>query len=191
MVDFKDNIDKHQQKALSALYVKCEIPDEKSAIKVEGYNFDKGLDYEAMFKTYISTGFQATALGQAIEEVNRMIKFRLSDDPIDVDETEEFKDPEVRKNTRCTIFLGYTSNMASCGMREYIKYLCKHKMVQAIVTTCGGIEEDIMKCLKPCFIGDFNLDGKDLRERGLNRIGNIIVPNESYELLEKWFMPLV
>ena len=94
-----------------------------------------------------------------------MIKYRLSDDPIDEDESEEFKDPEVRKNTRCTIFLGYTSNMASCGIREYIKYLCKFKMVQAIVTTTGGIEEDIMKCMKPMFIGDFNLDGKDLRER--------------------------
>jgi len=120
-----------------------------------------------------------------------MIKYRLSDDPIEEDETEEFKDPEVRKNTRCTIFLGYTSNMASCGMREYIKYLCKFKMVQAIVTTCGGIEEDIMKTMKPMFIGDFNLDGKDLREKGLNRIGNLIIPNESYEMLESWFLPLV
>jgi deoxyhypusine synthase len=53
-----------------------------------------------------------------------MIRWRLSDEPIDEDETEEFKDPEVRKNHRCTIFLGYTSNMVSCGMREYIRYLC-------------------------------------------------------------------
>jgi deoxyhypusine synthase len=53
-----------------------------------------------------------------------MIKWRLTDEPIEEDETDEFKDPEVRKNTRCTIFLGYTSNMASCGMREYIRYLC-------------------------------------------------------------------
>ena len=53
-----------------------------------------------------------------------MIAFRLSDDPIDEDEQDEFKDPEVRANYRCKIFLGYTSNMVSCGMREYIKYLC-------------------------------------------------------------------
>ena len=93
--------------------------------KVEGYDFNKGLDYEAVFKSYIHTGFQATSLGQAIEEVNRMIKWRLSDEPIDPDnDTEEQQDPEFRKNHRCTIFLGYTSNMASCGMREYIRYLC-------------------------------------------------------------------
>jgi len=32
-------------------------------MKVEGYDFNKGLDYEAVFKSYISTGFQATSLG--------------------------------------------------------------------------------------------------------------------------------
>ena len=53
-----------------------------------------------------------------------MIKWRLSDEAIKEDEKDEFKDPQVRANTRCTIFLGYTSNMASCGMREYIRYLC-------------------------------------------------------------------
>ena len=120
-----------------------------------------------------------------------MIKWRLSDEPIDEDETEEYLDPEVRKNTRCTIFLGYTSNMASCGMRDYIRYLCQHKMVSAICTTTGGIEEDIMKTMAPMYIGDFNLDGADLRSRGLNRIGNLIIPNESYSLLESWFLPLV
>ena len=31
--------------------------------------------------------------------------------------------------------------MASCGMREYIRYLCQHKMIDCIVTTTGGIEE--------------------------------------------------
>lgn len=144
-----------------------------------------------MFATYRHTGFQATSLGLAIEEVNKMIKWRLSDEPVAADETEEFKDPERRKNERCKIFLGYTSNMASCGMREYIRYLCQHKMIDCIVTTTGGIEEDIMKCMADCYIGDFSLQGKTLRAQGLNRIGNLIVPNKSYEELESWFLPVV
>lgn len=53
------------------------------------------------------------------------------------------------------IFLGYTSNMISSGMRDIIRFLCEHKMVDAIVTTCGGIEEDIMKCYTPAYIGSF------------------------------------
>ena len=64
-------------------------------------------------------------------------------------------------------------------------------MVSCIVTTCGGIEEDIMKLLADHYIGDFALDGKKLREQGLNRIGNLIVPNNNYSLLEACFLPLV
>jgi deoxyhypusine synthase len=163
----------------------------EDAMPVVGYDFNKGLDYEAVFKTYISTGFQATALGQAIQIINEMIKWRLSDEPIEEDEMDYFKDPEVRKNVRCTILMGYTSNMASCGMREYIRYLCQHSMIQAIVTTTGGIEEDIMKCFCPHYIGDFNISGEYLRERGINRIGNLLVPNNNYVTLETWFKPLV
>jgi deoxyhypusine synthase len=130
-------------------------------------------------------------LGLAIEEVNKMIHWRLSDEPIAEDEAEYYKDPEVRKKTRCTIYLGYTSNMASCGMREYIRYLCQHKMVDQIVTTTGGIEEDVMKCMAPCFMGDFSLKGAELRAKGWNRIGNMLVPTHNYTLLEAWFLPLV
>jgi deoxyhypusine synthase len=120
-----------------------------------------------------------------------MIKWRLSDEPIADDETEEFKEPATRSATRCTIFLGYTSNMASCGMREYIRYLCQHSMVSCIVTTCGGIEEDFMKLFADHYMGDFELEGEKLRKQGLNRIGNLIVPNHNYSLLEAWFVKLV
>jgi deoxyhypusine synthase len=174
----------------SAVYVKS-VDKLEDGVPVTGYDFNKGLDYEALFKTMVHTGFQATALGQAIDTVNSMIKWRLSDEPIGEDEKEPFTDPKVRADTRCTIFLGYTSNMASCGMREYIRYLCQHGMVTAIVTTCGAIEEDIMKLLADHYIGDFALDGKTLRNQGLNRIGNLIVPNNNYAHFEKWFLPLV
>ena len=66
-------------------------------------------------------------------------------------------------NERCTIFLGYTSNMISCGNREIIRYLCEHKMIDCIVTTGGGIEEDFMKCMADTYIGSFVNDDKELR----------------------------
>mmetsp|Transcript_5589 Transcript_5589/g.9607 ORF Transcript_5589/g.9607 Transcript_5589/m.9607 type:complete len:86 (-) Transcript_5589:616-873(-) len=81
--------------------------------------------------------------------------------------------------------------MASCGMREYIRFLCEHKMVSLIVTTTGGVEEDIMKLFAHHYIGDYSLQGESLRKQGLNRIGNLIVPNNNYSLLEAWFLPLV
>lgn len=53
-----------------------------------------------------------------------MIKWRLSDEPLDKEkESDDYFDIEVRKKTKCTIFLGYTSNMISSGVREIIRYL--------------------------------------------------------------------
>ena len=56
-------------------------------------------------------------------------------------ETDEF----IKRRNNCTIFLGYTSNMASCGVRESIRFLVQHKMVDCIVASAGGVEEDFIK----------------------------------------------
>lgn len=90
--------------------------------------------------------------------------------------------------------LGYTSNLVSSGLREVIRFLVQHKYVSGIVTTAGGIEEDLIKCLGPTFLtsgGEFNIDGASLRKRGLNRIGNLIVPNDNYCKFEDWVMPIL
>lgn len=75
---------------------------------------------------------------------------------------------QARQNTEepLTLFLGYTSNLISSGLREIIKFLCQHKMVDVLVTTAGGIEEDFIKCLGSTVLGDFHLDGAGLRKRG-------------------------
>ncbi len=41
----------------------------------------------------------------------------------------------------------------------------QHKLVDVLVTTCGGIEEDFMKCMAHTYAGDWSLKGKDLREQ--------------------------
>ena len=41
------------------------------------------------------------------------------------------------------------------------------------------------------YIGDFNLSGSFLRKRGLNRIGNLIAPNDNYIKFEDWVMPIL
>ncbi len=63
--------------------------------------------------------------------------------------------------------------------------------VDCVVTTAGGIEEDFIKCLAPTYLGDFHLKGKDLRERGINRIGNLLAPNDNYCLFEEWITPIL
>jgi len=115
----------------------------------------------------------------------------LSDEPIEKETDESFKDPKVRANTKATIFFSYTSNMISCGNREVIRFLVKHKMVDCIVTTAGGIEEDFIKCFAKTYMGAFGLKGSALRKKGLNRIGNLLVPNDNYSLFEDWMIPVL
>uniref|UniRef100_UPI00398F6B4B deoxyhypusine synthase n=1 Tax=Pristiophorus japonicus TaxID=55135 RepID=UPI00398F6B4B len=64
-------------------------------------------------------------------------------------------------------------------------------MVDCVVTTAGGIEEDFIKCMAPTFLGDFSLKGKELRDNGINRIGNLLVPNDNYCKFEDWIMPIL
>ena len=140
---------------------------------VKGYDFNNGLDWNSVFESYRTMGIQSTNLSKSIDLVNKMIRWR------------------GEQNQKCTIFLGYTSNMVSCGVREIIRFLCQHKMVDVIVTTTGAIEEDIIKCRDPSFIGNFRMDDKQLREDGINRIGNMLVPNGNYCHFEDWINPIL
>lgn len=40
-------------------------------------------------------------------------------------------------------------------------------------------------------MGSFSLDGRALRKKGLNRIGNLIVPNDNYCKFEDWVVPIL
>ncbi|KAJ1650382.1 Deoxyhypusine synthase, partial [Dispira simplex] len=163
----------------------------EDATTIQGYDFNQGVDYSRLFNTYLRTGFQATHLGQAIAIVNKMRSWRLSDEPIKEDEAEEYRDPVLRAQTKCKIFLGFTSNLISSGLRETFRFLLQHRMVDCVVTTAGGIEEDFIKCLGPTYSGSFSLPGATLRQRGLNRIGNLLVPNDNYCKFEDWIMPIL
>lgn len=44
--------------------------------------------------------------------------------------------------------------------------------------------------MAPTYVGDFQLKGADLRRRGLNRIGNMLVPNSNYCRFEDWVIPI-
>ena len=161
----------------------------------KGYDFEKNgsSNIDAMLDAALNTGFQATNVGLAIDEIRKMRKWRLSDVPLDelspiYRDDENIQNINVRKNIRAKIFLSFTSNQISCGQREVIKYLVKNKMVDVIVTTAGGVEEDIIKCFRHTYMGDFKLKGADLRKKGINRIGNLLIPNRNYCDFENMFM---
>ena len=162
-------------------------------ITVEGFDFNKVADLRNISTTdllsaFKTTGFQATNLGLAIEEVNKMLNWKPAPKP-EEEEAEEV-DPDVVPEF-CKIFLGYTSNQVSSGNRELIRFLVQHKLVHVIVTSAGGIEEDFIKCMGKLHLGSFELPGAELRKKGLNRIGNLIMPNENYCMFEEWLNPIL
>lgn len=181
--------------AIDAVMVKS-VSIDADTPTVKGYDFNQGINYEKIVEHMLTTGYQATHVGRAAKIINSMLRWRLSDVPMTEEEiADEAALPEEdrtdRSKIKCTVFLGYTSNLISSGLRDIIRYLCQHKLVDCIVTTAGGIEEDFIKCLAPTFLSDFDADGAQLRSKGLNRIGNLMIPNNNYCLFEDWLTPIM
>ena len=128
-------------------------------------------------KLLTTDGFFLAGVAQAVRTIENMRSWR--------DDTDD--------SLRTTIFLGFTSNLVSSGLRSTLRYLVQHKHVSALVTTAGGIEEDLIKCLAPTYMcpQGFAADGATLREKGMNRIGNMIVPNSNYQKFEEWVVPIL
>lgn len=179
MADQSHNRVSNAPDASTSAVLKPSVPIPDGAVEVKGLDFNHftpdQTTLDALVSGMATTGFQATAVAEAVRIINSMISWR---DP---------NDPEART----TIFLGYTSNLVSAGMREVIRYLVEHRHVSAIVTTAGGVEEDLIKCLGPTYLGDFAAAGATLREQGINRIGNLFVPNDNYCKFEDWVVPVL
>ena len=163
--------------------------------EVDGIDFDDyaGRDITVceLVAGMTNMGFQASAVTEATRIINDMVFSieSLTESRLTGCWQRTWSDPETGEKT--TIFLGYTSNLVSSGLRETIRYLVQHKHVSAIVTTAGGVEEDLIKCLAPTYLGSFTSPGAELRAAGMNRIGNLIVPNSNYCAFEDWVIPIL
>jgi deoxyhypusine synthase len=92
------------------------------------------------------------------------------------------------KRQKATVFLTFTSNLAASGLRGIIAELCKRKFVDAIITAGGSLDHDLIKSARKYELGSFAMDDAQLHKKGINRLGNILVPNECYEYLEKFML---
>lgn len=85
------------------------------------------------------------------------------------------------KKDSAKVFLTFTSNMVTSGLRGFFAQLIEMGIADVIVTTVGGLEEDIMKATGEDFqIGSFQTDDVELHEKGINRVGNLFIKSESY-----------
>ena len=128
---------------------------------VEDYTFSKSMSVdELVLQMEKAWGFTAGKLAVAIKILERM-----------------------NKEKGCVKFLSFTGNLVATGTRGALKELVKRKLVDIIVTTCGTLDHDIARCWKNYYKGSFVMNDTRLREEGINRLGNVLVPNDSYGVI--------
>jgi len=80
--------------------------------------------------------------------------------------------------------LAFTANLLATGIRGVIIDIIKTGKFKMIITTGGSIDHDIIRAFDDYYIGNFEMSDKLLHRKGYNRLGNVIIKNSSYELLE-------
>ncbi len=136
--------------------------------QVQDFQWKQGITVSQLVEQLGDVGFQSVELAQAADVIVKM------------------------KKDSAKIFLTFTSNMVTSGLRGFFAQLIKLGMADVIVTTVGGIEEDIMKATGEKFaIGSFSVDDVELHEKGVNRVGNLFINNESYMNFEDWITPVL
>jgi deoxyhypusine synthase len=135
---------------------------------VKDFKWKKNMKVSQLVDSLEGVGFQSIELANACKTIIKM------------------------KKNCAKIFFTFTSNMVTSGLRGLFAQVIEKKMCDVIVTTVGGIEEDIMKSKGEKFsIGDFSTDDVALYEKGVNRVGNLFINNESYCRFEDMIMPIL
>ncbi|MEM2111429.1 MAG: deoxyhypusine synthase [Candidatus Bathyarchaeia archaeon] len=84
---------------------------------------------------------------------------------------------------KCVKFLSFPACIVATGTRGVLREMVKRRYVDVIVTTCGTLDHDLARSWKNYYQGSFDMDDHELHRKGINRLGNVLVPNESYGLI--------
>jgi deoxyhypusine synthase len=137
-------------------------------VYVKDLLWKKGMTAAELVDAMGSVGFQSIELKRASDAIVKM------------------------KKEGAKIYLTFTSNMVTSGLRGLFAQVVELGLSDVIVTTAGAIEEDIMKAKGEKFIiGSFNHDDVSLYEKGCNRVGNLYITNESYMNFENTMLPIL
>jgi deoxyhypusine synthase len=90
---------------------------------------------------------------------------------------------DMLKEKDCLKFLSFPACIIATGTRGVIKEFVKRKYFDVLITTCGTLDHDLARSYKDYYHGDFFMDDVKLHKRGINRLGNVLVPNESYGII--------
>lgn len=80
----------------------------------------------------------------------------------------------------CFKFVSFIGAVVSTGLRGIIRDMIRMKVFDAVITTCGALDHDIARTYSNYYEGDFSLDDEMLSKQKIHRLGNVLVPMESY-----------
>lgn len=129
--------------------------------KVEDMNLEKVSFSDLIKQMDSSGGFSAKNLATAVSIIENMIK-----------------------DKECIKFFSFPACIVSTGLRGAIAQAIEKGLFDIIVTTCGTLDHDLARAYGgKYFHGSFELDDVELHKSKINRLGNILIPNESYGII--------
>ena len=130
----------------------------KSGKPVEDFSITKDMQINKIFEQMSkSGGFESRNLADGLYALTDMIK-----------------------DENCLNFLSFVGAITSTGLRGVIKDIIKKKWFDVVITTCGALDHDIARHFSNYNQGSFTMDDAELTKQNIHRLGNVLVPMESY-----------
>ena len=125
---------------------------------VEDFSITKDMEIDKIFEQMSkSGGFESRNLADGLYALTDMIK-----------------------DKNCLKFLSFVAAITSTGLRGVIKDMIKKKWFDVVITTCGALDHDIARHFSNYNQGSFTMDDAELTKQDIHRLGNVLVPMESY-----------
>ncbi len=128
---------------------------------VKDISLQRGMGFDELARQLKSGGgFVAKKVGVAVDILERM-----------------------QHDKTCVKFFSFPACIVATGCRGVIRDMVKEKLIDVIITTCGTLDHDLARTWSKYYHGSFEMDDVELHRKGINRIGNVLAPNESYGLV--------
>ena len=125
---------------------------------IQDISITEGLPIDKIFEQMSkSGGFESRNLAESLDILTTMIK-----------------------DDSCQKFLSFVAAIISTGLRGIVKDMLKNKWFNVVITTCGALDHDIARHFSNYNEGSFTLDDVMLAKENIHRLGNVLVPMDSY-----------
>ena len=125
---------------------------------VRDIEINKDISIDKIFEELAqSGGFESTNLSDGLDILSDMIS-----------------------DQKCLKFVSFVGAIVSTGLRGIIRDMLKNKWFDVAITTCGALDHDIARHYSEYKEGSFTMDDRELASQDIHRLGNVLVPMESY-----------